>query len=283
MSGAARANAARAEAGSRARQRRMPARPWRRRAAGRARPLADQPAAHPRPRRRSIAGRRDRGHGPAGPAARLGRSADADGLSVAGHVENCCCRCCASIGEPVGAGRLLPWRNDGDRGGQSRRLRARRRRSPRPGISRIIRKLAARAAGHVAPLARPPPQRSARCRWKCCRPPSGRSTPSARCANSPSSAALDPDSAEARRFIALEDWANEGEPLPYPGGARTDRGSVRPRLARDAAPGRSAAGAITDRLAVPTAAPDRRPTTGSRPPQTAPRATSSASARAMSG
>jgi poly[(R)-3-hydroxyalkanoate] polymerase subunit PhaC len=27
---------------------------------------------------------------------------------------------------------------------------------------------------------------------------------------------LDPDSAEARRFVQLEDWANEGEPLPYP-------------------------------------------------------------------
>jgi polyhydroxyalkanoate synthase subunit PhaC len=27
-------------------------------------------------------------------------------------------------------------------------------------------------------------------------------------------AALDPDSAEARRFVSLEDWANEGEPLP---------------------------------------------------------------------
>jgi len=28
--------------------------------------------------------------------------------------------------------------------------------------------------------------------------------------------ALDPGSAEARRFIELEEWANEGEPLPYP-------------------------------------------------------------------
>ena len=27
---------------------------------------------------------------------------------------------------------------------------------------------------------------------------------------------LDPDSASARRFVALEDWANEGEPLPIP-------------------------------------------------------------------
>jgi polyhydroxyalkanoate synthase len=27
---------------------------------------------------------------------------------------------------------------------------------------------------------------------------------------------LDPESPDARRFVALEDWANEGEPLPYP-------------------------------------------------------------------
>jgi polyhydroxyalkanoate synthase len=27
---------------------------------------------------------------------------------------------------------------------------------------------------------------------------------------------LEADSAQARRFVALEDWANEGEPLPYP-------------------------------------------------------------------
>ena len=29
-------------------------------------------------------------------------------------------------------------------------------------------------------------------------------------------AALDESSAEARRFVTLEDWANEGEPLPLP-------------------------------------------------------------------
>jgi len=27
---------------------------------------------------------------------------------------------------------------------------------------------------------------------------------------------LDPRSADARRFIELEEWANQGEPLPYP-------------------------------------------------------------------
>ena len=29
-------------------------------------------------------------------------------------------------------------------------------------------------------------------------------------------ASLDPASAQARRFVALEEWANEGEPVPYP-------------------------------------------------------------------
>jgi polyhydroxyalkanoate synthase len=27
---------------------------------------------------------------------------------------------------------------------------------------------------------------------------------------------VDPASADARRFVTLEDWANEGEPLPFP-------------------------------------------------------------------
>ena len=27
---------------------------------------------------------------------------------------------------------------------------------------------------------------------------------------------LDPGGAEARRFVELEEWANQGEPLPYP-------------------------------------------------------------------
>ena len=27
---------------------------------------------------------------------------------------------------------------------------------------------------------------------------------------------FDPESAEARRFVQLEEWANEGEPLPFP-------------------------------------------------------------------
>ncbi len=37
-------------------------------------------------------------------------------------------------------------------------------------------------------------------------------------------AALPPDSAEAKRFVALEDWANAGAPLPYAAGAQMFEG-----------------------------------------------------------
>ena len=53
-----------------------------------------------------------------------------------------------------------------------------------------------------------------RCRWRFCRPPSGRSTPTVR--KFADFGRLDPAGADARRFIELEEWANEGEPLPYP-------------------------------------------------------------------
>ena len=61
---------------------------------------------------------------------------------------------------------------------------------------------------------------------------------------------LDPASAEARRFVALEDWANEGEALPYPAA----RELIEDLFARDF-PGSGGwivgQRAATDRLAVP--------------------------------
>jgi polyhydroxyalkanoate synthase len=73
-------------------------------------------------------------------------------------------------------------------------------------------------------------------------------------------ARLDPASDEARRFIQLEDWANEGEPLPCPAGAELIEeffGADGPGSGRWSIGGT----AITDRLAVPalhfTAARDR--------------------------
>ena len=58
----------------------------------------------------------------------------------------------------------------------------RARRDPRRAVEflALSGRVAARAAGHVAPFASRPRERSARCRWKCCRRPSGRSIPSAR-------------------------------------------------------------------------------------------------------
>jgi polyhydroxyalkanoate synthase len=80
--------------------------------------------------------------------------------------------------------------------------------------------------------------------------------------------ALDPDSAQARRFVALEDWANEGEPLPFPAAQEL----IEELFGHD----RSGAGQwqiggrqVTDRLAAPLlnvlAADDRIA-----PPATAP-------------
>ena len=61
---------------------------------------------------------------------------------------------------------------------------------------------------------------------------------------------LDPKSPEAARFIALEDWANEGEPLPYPAA----RELIEDLFGRDL-PGSGqwmvGGRAVTDRLAAP--------------------------------
>ena len=61
---------------------------------------------------------------------------------------------------------------------------------------------------------------------------------------------LDPATAEARRFIQLEDWANEGEPLPYPAAKELIEdlfGSDVPGSGQWLVGGR----AVTDELAVP--------------------------------
>jgi len=61
---------------------------------------------------------------------------------------------------------------------------------------------------------------------------------------------LDPDSAEARRFVQLEDWANEGEALPYPAA----RELIEDLFGRDL-PGsgewRAGGRVVTDQLRVP--------------------------------
>ena len=63
-------------------------------------------------------------------------------------------------------------------------------------------------------------------------------------------ATLDPASAEARRFVQLEDWANQGEPLPCAAAAELiDQffGADRPGSGRWTISGK----AITDRIGVP--------------------------------
>jgi polyhydroxyalkanoate synthase len=63
-------------------------------------------------------------------------------------------------------------------------------------------------------------------------------------------AALDPAGAEARRFVQLEDWANQGEPLPCPAAAELIEqffGADRPGSGGWTVSGK----AITDRLDVP--------------------------------
>jgi polyhydroxyalkanoate synthase len=61
---------------------------------------------------------------------------------------------------------------------------------------------------------------------------------------------LDPDSAEAQRFVELEDWANGGEPLPYPAAKQL----IEELFERDL-PGSGqwqvASSIVTDQLSVP--------------------------------
>ena len=62
---------------------------------------------------------------------------------------------------------------------------------------------------------------------------------------------LDPAGADARRFVELEEWANEGEPLPYPAALELIEGLFGSDL-----PGsgnwRVGGNAVTDEVAVPT-------------------------------
>jgi polyhydroxyalkanoate synthase len=63
-------------------------------------------------------------------------------------------------------------------------------------------------------------------------------------------ATLDPESAEAWRFVELEEWANEGEPLPYPAG----RELIEDMFGRDkpgAGEWRVGGAAVTDEIDAP--------------------------------
>jgi polyhydroxyalkanoate synthase len=62
---------------------------------------------------------------------------------------------------------------------------------------------------------------------------------------------LDPASAEAQRFVALEDWANEGEPLPYPA-ARELIEDLFDRDVTGSGQWQVAGRTVTDKLAMPS-------------------------------
>ena len=114
----------------------------------------------------------------------------------------------------AGLGRLLPRRHDGGGRGRAGAGARQLRRSPRHGISPAFRtKSASPAAAALARLRRRLPKRWAHCRWKCCKAPSGASI---RRARSPSSRPLrtSPEGPQAAAFVALEDWANDGPPMP---------------------------------------------------------------------
>ena len=63
--------------------------------------------------------------------------------------------------------------------------------------------------------------------------------------------ALDPESPEARRFVELEEWANEGEPLPYPAASEL----IEDLFGKDltgAGDWRVSGQTVTDQLSIPT-------------------------------
>ncbi len=76
--------------------------------------------------------------------------------------------------------------------------------------------LACGAAQTCGTMRKPRAASLARCRWRSCRPAFWSLDPERTVRKFAEFGRLDPQSAEARRFVELEDWANEGEPLPYP-------------------------------------------------------------------
>ena len=235
--------------------------------AGPVRAVADQPAQRPRPGRtaRCCAGWPARG--PPRAAARLGlaRSRRARALSVAGHVERILLPLIAALGEPadlvgyclggtmaLAAAAAGPGaqRRDDRRALAFRRLPGRGARRSRPGSGRA-----------------PQPDR------RGARPAADGGAASAFWSLDPARTVAKFEAfagmrgrAEARTFVTLEDWANDGPPHLRSRGARDVRGPVRRRRHRHAANGGSAA-----RSSIPPRSPARsstssRPPTGSSPP-----------------
>ena len=196
--------------------RRKPARPWRRRSAGGAHPFADQSAAHPRPRCRGFAGRRGRAAWAGARCCSTGARRDARvELSVAGHVEQLLVPLLRELGEPAA---LVGYCLGGTMAIAAANLIACERvatlacpwnfaRYPAPSRAAL-----ADMWRHAEPAARAlgalPMEVLQAAFWSL--------DPERTVRKFAAFGRLDPASAEARRFVELEDWANEGEPLPYP-------------------------------------------------------------------
>ena len=144
-----------------------------------------------------------------------GKADERRSTSVAGHIEELLLPLLREHRRTGGARRLLPWRNDGDR-----------RRQPHT-VERVV---TLAAPWHFSSY----PEDSRAALQRNVAPFGSRGAAARRAADGGAAGELlvarsartvrkfaefgrlDPESAEARRFVELEDWANEGEPLPYP-------------------------------------------------------------------
>ena len=179
------------------------------------RPVADQPALRPRPRRQRSLLRWLAARG-AGRCCSTGArpAPDAREPRVAGHVERILLPLIDALGEPADLGRLLPGRDDGARRGQAgpgARTRHHRR-------ALAFRRLSGRVARRPRSLGGAAPTASS-ARRVADGGAAGRLLgldPARTVAKFAAFGALEPSSDVARRFVTLEDWANDGPPLPLP-------------------------------------------------------------------
>ena len=237
------------------------------------RAVADQPAVDPRPRRQVAAALARR--------ARRAAVARRLGLGRRAHARACRSRTMSTqvllpLLDERSARRVRRWSATASaarwpspprrcgRSGASRR-------SPRPGISPAFPTRRGRGWPALWAGASRPPSGSGCCRWRRCRAPSGRSTRRGRSRKFEAYAAMPPESEEARRFVILEDWANDGPPLA--GAAARELFET---LFRDDAPGRGE-WRVGGKSSIPPRSPARsstssRPATASSPRRSRPAA-----------
>ena len=283
LSGGRAGAAAGADAGAGRGAGRDAARLWRSRAAGPVHPVADQPAERARPGR-SLAAALAGGAGrrvllldwgwPDRDAAQSRRSP--------GHVEDIAPAADRGLGEPadlvgyclggtmaLAAAQLGPCaqRRDDRRAVAFLRL---------PG--RCARRSRAALGGRRADRRR----RSACCRWRCCRAPSGASIRPAPSPSSRPSPTMD-EAPRRRTFVTLEDWANDGPPLAGAAAREMFEDFFARRPAGQRAHGGSAARSSIRRRSPARSSTSSRPPTASSPPRARPApASGSISRSAMS-